>query len=108
MSNSRSSKTKAPPLHICPECGSHLVQPTRWEQAVGTAWRVWRRCPECEWARASVHGVAEIDDFDERLDLGSRELAEQLRGLERANMSQMADAFIAALGADLISADDFR
>src|SRR6187455_150254 len=43
-------------LHVCPGCGSDLVQPTSWEQeADRTRWRVWRRCPECEWTGASVH-----------------------------------------------------
>ncbi|HET9184536.1 MAG TPA: hypothetical protein VFN82_00220 [Solirubrobacterales bacterium] len=95
-------------LHICPDCHSPLVQPTCWEQAGDRAhWRVWRRCPECEWASEGVHGELEIDRFDEQLDLGAHELADELRALERANMAQMADAFIIALAADLIGADDF-
>ena len=96
-------------LHVCPECGSCLVQPTCWEQAGDrTHWRVWRRCPECEWScqRAST-ARAEIDAFDEQLDLGAHELADELRALEHANMSAMADAFVAALDVDLIGADDF-
>lgn len=96
-------------LHICPCCGSPLVQPTCWEQAGDRAhWRVWRRCPECEWCADGVHGESAIDCFDEQLDIGAHELAEQLRVLERANMAQLADAFAAALAADLIGADDFR
>jgi hypothetical protein len=104
-----SNRTKrAPQLHICPECGSGLVQPTCWEQAGDRAhWRVWRRCPECEWLCQSVHDSDEIDAFDEQLDLGSRELADELRALEHANMAAMAEAFVLALEADLISADDF-
>jgi hypothetical protein len=94
-------------LHICPSCGSSLVQPTCWEQAGDrTHWRVWRRCPECEWFCQGVHGEQEIDAFDEQLDSGAHEL-DELRALERANMTDMADAFIAALAADLIGADDF-
>ena len=80
----------------------------RWEQAGDrTHWRVWRRCPECEWAGEGVHGEGEIDAFDEQLDLGAHELADELRALEHANMSEMADAFVVALAADLIGADDF-
>ncbi len=101
--------TRAKQLHICPECGSGLVQPTCWEQAGDRAhWRVWRRCPECEWTCQGVHGESEIDAFDEQLDLGAHELAGELRALEHANMIAMADAFVAALAADLIGADDFR
>lgn len=95
-------------LHVCPECGSCLVQPTCWEQAGDrTHWRVWRRCPECEWSCESVHGEREIDAYDEQLDIGADELAEELRALERANMTDMVEAFVTALAADLIGADDF-
>lgn len=95
-------------LHICPACGSCLVQPMSWEQADDrTHWRIWRRCPECEWRCEDVHGEREIDDFDEQLDIGAHELADELKALEHANMTEMADTFVAALAADLISADDF-
>lgn len=102
------NKTADRQLHICPQCGSHLVQPTEWKQEGDRAcWRVWRRCPECEWACDGVHDEVEIDAFDEQLDLGAHELAGQLRSLEHANMSEMADAFAVALSQDLIGPDDF-
>lgn len=95
-------------LHVCPECGSGLVQPTCWEQAGDRShWRVWRRCPECEWSCQGVHGEREIDAFDEQLDFGAHTLADQLRALEHENMSEMAHAFVTALSHDLITADDF-
>ena len=95
-------------LHVCPECGSGLVQPTCWEQTDNRAhWRIWRRCPECEWSCQGVHGEREIDAFDEQLDIGAHALADELRALEHSNMADMADAFIAGLAADLIGADDF-
>ncbi len=96
-------------LHVCPRCRSDLVQPTCWEQTADRArWRVWRRCPNCEWSCDGVHGEREIDDFDEQLDLGTYELAEELRALEQDNMAQMVEAFATALASDLISAEDFR
>jgi hypothetical protein len=108
MAEQASGKTTAPSLHVCPCCGSELVQPTCWEQEGDrTHWRVWRRCPECEWSGDSVHGSVEIDAFDEQLDLGSQELAGELRALEQANMSAMAEAFLIALHDELIGADDF-
>ncbi|HWN73806.1 MAG TPA: hypothetical protein VNN15_08380 [Solirubrobacterales bacterium] len=104
-----SNDTATPSLHICPDCGSGLVQPTCWQQENGrTQWRVWRRCPECEWVCEGVHDVVAIDAFDEQLDLGAHELANELRALERANMSEMAAAFVVALRNNLITADDFR
>ncbi|HXQ88913.1 MAG TPA: hypothetical protein VN733_04670, partial [Solirubrobacterales bacterium] len=91
-----------------PRCGSGLVQPTCWEQDVDrTRWRVWRRCPECEWTTNGVHGEVEIDAFDEQLDNGAHELAGELRAFEQANMRSMAEAFMIALRDDLIGADDF-
>jgi hypothetical protein len=95
-------------LHVCPDCGSSLVQPTGWEQGDDRShWRVWRRCPECEWTCDEVHGEREIDAFDEQLDLGANELLTELRALEHANMREMVDVFVAALSQDLIGADDF-
>ena len=56
-------KTK-PGLHVCPHCRSDLVQPTRWEQAEPHgSWKLWRRCPDCEWDGASVHGEADANPF---------------------------------------------
>lgn len=108
MAEQASGNPTAPSLHICPACGSGLVQPTCWEQeADRTRWRVWRRCPECEWTANGVHSEGEIDAFDEQLDDGSHTLADELRSMERANMSAMAEVFVAALHSDLIDADDF-
>lgn len=101
-------KPQSAKLHICPDCGSCLVHPLCWEQAGDRAhWRVWRRCPECEWSCEGVYGEHEIDAFDEQLDLGAHELADELRTLEHENMANMADAFVTALNSDLIGADDF-
>jgi hypothetical protein len=102
------SSTQSDHLHLCPACGSNLVQPTNWEQTDDRShWRVWRRCPECEWHSQGVHGEVEIDAFDEQLDLGAHELADELRALEHSNMADMAECFVFALRDDLIGADDF-
>jgi hypothetical protein len=95
-------------LHLCPKCDSSLVQPVAWEQtSKPTEWRLWRRCPECEWYGDGVHQESEIDDFDEQLDFGTRELAEELRALEQSNMQEATDTFVAALQGDLILPEDF-
>lgn len=95
-------------LHVCPECSSELVQPVAWEQTTSDSeWRLWRRCPECEWHGDEVHSEATIDEYDEQLDFGTRELAEELRSLEQTNMEDGAKRFIAALHADLILPEDF-
>lgn len=109
--NDASRPGVAPPagLHVCPACSSGLVQPTRWEEAVPRGhWRLWRRCPECEWSGDGVHGEREIDAYDEELDGGTEALACELEALEREGMARVVDAFATALAADLIDADDFR
>lgn len=109
MANASRTETKtATGLHVCPRCGSHLVQPTRWEQTTDRGhWRLWRRCPECEWHSDGVHGEREIDAYDEELDDGTELLAAELKERERENMEWIAEAFGVALEADLITADDF-
>jgi hypothetical protein len=106
---SRTKTQTATGLHVCPACHSELVQPTCWEQAGDRGhWRLWRRCPECEWECNSIHGEREIDAFDEALDLGTLALSEVLKALEQENMQYIVETFATALNADLITADDFR
>jgi hypothetical protein len=106
---SRTETQAATGLHVCPECGSGLVQPTRWEQTASRGhWRLWRRCPECEWRTDGIHGEHEIDAYDEALDDGTEAIATRLEELERESMSRIVEAFSTALAADLLTADDFR
>jgi uncharacterized protein with PIN domain len=109
MSNSSRTDTQAETgLHVCPECGSKLVQPLRWEQTASRGlWRLWRRCPECEWRIEGVHGEREIDAYDEQLDDGTEALTAKLEELERESMRDVVEAFSTALAADLITAEDF-
>jgi hypothetical protein len=109
MSNASRTGTKAGTgLHVCPACGSALVQPTRWEQTARRGlWRLWRRCPECEWRADGVHGEREIDAYDERLENGTEVLTRKLEELERETMQDVVEAFSTALAADLITAEDF-
>jgi hypothetical protein len=105
---SRTDATKPTGLHVCPRCASQLVQPTCWEQtAVRGQWRLWRRCPECSWRGDGVYGEREIDAYDEELDGGTEALALQLKELEQESMRTVVEAFATALGADLITAEDF-
>jgi hypothetical protein len=111
MDGTSHTQTKSVPtgLHVCGECGSGLVQPTRWEQTRERGnWRLWRRCPECEWSGEAIHGEREIDAYDEELDCGTQALAGVLEDLVRENMQHVADSFATAMAADLITADDFR
>ena len=105
---SRTGTRSANGLHVCPSCTSALVQPTGWKQAGDRGhWRLWRRCPECEWRHSGIFGEREIDDYVIELDGGTESLAKNLKELERENMEWIAAAFSTALAEDLISAEDF-
>lgn len=96
-------------LHICPSCGSHLVQPQRWERTTKPgSWRLWRRCPECEWTGNRIHHEAEIDAYDEELDHGSYVLDDALTEMQLDALTEIAGPFGQALEEGLITADDFR
>ena len=95
-------------LHVCQSCSSRLVQPSGWEEAGQPGlWHVWLRCPDCGWEGDGAFGQQEIDRFDEELDRGTHEIAEELAAMERANMEEAAESFVAALQGDLILPEDF-
>ena len=94
-------------LHLCPECGGKFVQPTDWEPAGRSRWRVGLRCPDCEWLGSGVHDQRTMDRFDEVLDNGTEALLDDLTHLSRAIMEEEVDRFVAALHRDLIQPEDF-
>jgi hypothetical protein len=94
-------------LRICPECDRDLVYPVEWDEASATDWEVLLRCPNCEWTEVGVFDQATVDRFDERLDLATDELVENLRTLVQANMEEEIERFVEALDADAIWPDDF-
>jgi uncharacterized protein (UPF0212 family) len=109
MLEERLSGVPAPAgLHVCPECGSQLVQSVLQGETL-SVWhqRVWRRCPECDWERDAVHVEAEADAFDQELTRGAEALRKELENREREGLEDMADVFGRALAEDLITADDF-
>ena len=104
-----SDETRRSPegMHVCPECGSGLVQPVRWFEQGEGRWHVNLRCPECEWWGRGAFSQGEVDGYDEKLDRGAQELIEDLRSLTRANMEEEADRFALALESDSILPEDF-
>lgn len=94
-------------LHICPRCGSELVQPIRWAALDMRRWRVDLSCPECRWSGGGVYPQAVLDRFDEVLDDGVAMLAADLERLERANMEEDINRFLDALNADRVLPEDF-
>jgi RNase P subunit RPR2 len=101
-------KQSANGMYCCPNCDSILVQPVNWHQQGDGYWNVQLRCPECEWWGRDSYSQTEADRYDEELDRGSQQLIEDLRALIRANMTEEADRFAAALASDSILPEDFQ
>ncbi len=94
-------------LHVCPECRSHLIQPAQWHEASPGFWELTLGCPNCQWLGTGVFAQEQVDEFEEQLDEGLRELLDDLRRLTQANMVAEIDRFAAALQTDLILPEDF-
>ena len=94
-------------LEICGTCSGSLVHPVEWEP-VGTAhWQIELRCPECEWAGTGVFDQETVERFDEALEVGADQLLSDLKAIERANMHDYAERFVAALEAGQLLPEDF-
>jgi predicted RNA-binding Zn-ribbon protein involved in translation (DUF1610 family) len=94
-------------IHICPSCGSELVQPVDWAPAPARCWVVELRCPDCEWTGGGTYSQSVVDRFDETLDDGTQAVLEDLELLTRANMEAEIEAFAGALRSDQILPEDF-
>jgi hypothetical protein len=94
-------------LTLCPECDRDLVYPVEWEEVSPTDWEVLLRCPNCEWTEVGVYDQATVDRFDEKLDMGTDVLVDNLQEIVRTNMADEIDRFVEALDADAIWPDDF-
>ncbi len=94
-------------LHVCPDCTSELVYPTKWTEAGSAHWHVTLRCPGCEWTETDTFAQELADRFDEELERGTDLLVRDLKRLTRANMADEIDRFVAALDADAVQPMDF-
>ena len=94
-------------LHICLDCDSELVYPVDWQEAGPENWSVLLQCPNCDTQREGVFHQENVERFDETLDKGAEELANDYRRLVRANMADEIDRFTSALQADAILPEDF-
>jgi hypothetical protein len=94
-------------LHVCPECDSDLVYPVSWEERAGDAWRIDRRCPNCEWRHVGEFGQDEVELFDDALNDGTEDLLVNLRSFARANMEDDVERLIEMIQLDRIEPMDF-
>jgi hypothetical protein len=94
-------------LHVCPACGSKLVQPLDFEPLPPSSCYIELLCPNCRWTRRGVHDQADVDRFDEELERGEAALLASIEELTRSNMLEEADRFALALAANGILPMDF-
>jgi hypothetical protein len=95
-------------LEICPQCQRDLVYPVWWEEAEPPQWRVFLRCPNCEWNHEGLFDQNTVDHFDEKLGLGTAVLLDDHNRLSLANMEYVElPLLIEAFSRDLVSAADF-
>jgi hypothetical protein len=94
-------------LHLCPECGSDLVQPVDWHEATDDRWELTLECPNCWRATEGLYDREEVHQLEERLDDGLADMLDDLKRLTHANMADQIDRFVAALDADLVLPEDF-
>ena len=95
------------PLHLCPGCGSPLVQPLSWSETEDEQWVLELGCPNCAWHDEGVFSQPEIEELEDRLEDGLSDLLDDLHRLAQANMADEIERFVSALEADRILPEDF-
>ena len=95
------------PLHHCAGCGSDLVYPLAWQETGDGIWTIQRRCPNCEWHDTDTFQQAEIEPFDDAIEVGMEILLTELRTWAYSNMNDDVELLIDALDRDLILPIDF-
>ncbi len=99
--------TETAGLHVCPECGSQLVQPVDWHEAPQGFWELILNCPNCGWLDEGVFDQDQVDALEEKLDDGLADILADLRRLTQSNMAEEIERFAAALARDLVLPEDF-
>jgi hypothetical protein len=97
----------SPGLHLCPACGSDLVQPMDLAPLEPGSYYVELFCPNCRWSHSGVHDQAAVDRFDQELARGESAVLAAIEELTRSNMRDEADRFARALAAGAILPMDF-
>jgi hypothetical protein len=94
-------------LHVCTQCGSHLVQPLDWHEAPQGFWELTLHCPNCDWLDEGVFDQDQVDALEEKLDDGLTDMLSDLRRLTQSNMAEEIERFTNALQHDLVLPEDF-
>jgi hypothetical protein len=93
-------------LHVCRGCGLPLVQPERVE-AERLRWRVYLRCPSCDWTAEELLDDEALQRLDDELERGTEQLIVAMHEATERNMREYAARFVSALAADAILPADF-
>jgi hypothetical protein len=99
-------RTSAPTPHICRGCRLPLVQPQR-VVAERSRWRVFLRCPSCDWTAEELLDELALKRLDEELERGTQQLIVAMRQATDLNMREYVARFTSALQADAIVPADF-
>lgn len=107
LANAKPNEQETEDLHLCPCCDQDLVNPVEWEEVTPGLWEVALWCPNCDWRHTGRFAQRVVDRFDDILDKGLAQIADDLHQLARSNMEDDINCFIAALNADAIWPSDF-
>jgi hypothetical protein len=94
-------------LHLCPACGSDLVQPIAWNETENASWQLTLECPNCRWLEHGVYCRDQVERLEDQIDDGVCDMLADLHRLTQANMADEIERFVGALHADRILPEDF-
>jgi hypothetical protein len=95
-------------LHLCVACARPFVVPSEILEVLhGPCYRVELRCNDCGWTSTDVFDEPTMERLDRELDRTQAQIVTALAVLEETRLLEEADAFAAALHADLILPEDF-
>jgi hypothetical protein len=94
-------------LHVCPNCGSVLVQPVARTEPRRGLWDVTLRCPECERFLEARCDAAALRRYEQELERGLATLRRDMDEYARLSFEEDVARFVAALQSDAIMPMDF-
>jgi hypothetical protein len=94
-------------LQTCPLCKSDLVYPVERSQVNDAEWKVLMLCPNCLCKREMVVDRETVRELLKNARVGRESLMKELDCMQKKNMEEEAEKFIAALSKDHILPIDF-
>lgn len=94
-------------LHVCPSCGSGLMQRRTAEPAFGDAWHVELWCPECRTLHVGLFRHRAVAALEAELAHGEELLEAALAASESRRFAEEIERFTRALAAGHVLPEDF-